>query len=184
MIDERSLIEMAVIGAAHGLKGEVRVKSFAADPLSLGGYGPLQARDGRQFEIAALRPAGSAKDAMLVVRFKGIDDRTAAEALNGLALFVPRERLPETDDEDEFYHADLVGLAVRDGEGRGIGSVTAVENFGGGDLLEVVHEGRRGVLIPFTRAAVPAIDVKGGFVTVDPAAAGLVEPEPDEGAEA
>lgn len=173
MAQTRNLIEMAVIGAAHGLKGEVRVKSFSADPAMLGEYGPLRTEDGRRFEIAALRPAGS----VLVVRFKGVGDRTGAEALTGLRLFVERDRLPEPTDAEEFYHADLIGLAVRDGEGREIGRVTAAENFGGGDLLEIVHNGREGVLIPFTKAAVPEISTAGGFVTVDPLAAGLAEGE-------
>jgi 16S rRNA processing protein RimM len=171
------LIEMAVVGAAHGLKGEVRVKSFAADPMSLGGYGPLLASDGRSLTVAALRPASAG----LVVRFEGVADRTAAETLNGLRLFVPRERLPAAGDADEFYHADLVGLQVRDGGGRAIGAVTGIENFGGGDLLEITHHGRRGVLIPFSPAAVPVVSVAEGFVTVDPLAAGLAEAAAPEG---
>jgi 16S rRNA processing protein RimM len=162
-------IQLAVIGAAHGIKGELRVKSFTADPLALGDYGPLQARDGRRFEVLDVRPAGT----VVVVRFKGVTDRTAAEALNGTELFVERDALPDTDGEEEFYHADLVGLAVRDGEGEELGKVVAVHNHGGGDILEIVHRGREGVLIPFTRAAVPSIQVDSGFLTIDPVAAGL-----------
>ena len=100
---------MAVIGAAHGIKGELRVKSFTADPLALGDYGPLHARDGRRFEVLDVRPAGT----VVVVRFKGVTDRTAAEALNGTELFVDRSALPEAADEEEFYHADLVGQLAR-----------------------------------------------------------------------
>lgn len=166
------LIPMAVLGAAHGLKGEMRVKSFAASPLALGDYGPLMLEGGAKLEIAALRLA---KDDMLVVRFKGVDNREAAEALKGETLFLEREKLPPVEDEEEFYHADLIGLAVRDGEGREVGHVTAVENFGGGDLLELNLEGRKGVLIPFSLAAVPEVRVRDGYLVIDAIAAGLVE---------
>ncbi len=176
MIKPKNPIQMAVIGAAHGIRGEVRVKPFTADPLALKSYGPLFAQDGRTFEIAALRPAGD----MLVVRFKSVSDRDAAEALNGTALFVDRAALPDGGEEDEFYHADLVGLAVRDDMGVAIGKVIAVQDFGGGDLLEIEHRGKRGVLIPFTLAAVPVVDVEAGFVTVDPIAAGLVDADDDD----
>jgi 16S rRNA processing protein RimM len=131
---------MAVIGAAHGIKGELRVKAFTGDPLALGDYGPLHAADGRVFEIANLRPQGE----VVVARFKGISDRNAAEALTGTELFIDRSALPDDADEDEFYHADLVGLAVRDETGAEIGSVTAVHDFGGGDILEIRHSRSRG----------------------------------------
>ena len=172
MAEPPKLIPMAVIGAAHGLKGEVRVRSFAADPMALGDYGPLQTETGRALEIAALRPA---KDDVLVTRFKGVNDRASAEALNGEALFLERERLPPVEDEEEFYYADLIGLGVRDAEGREIGRVTAVENFGGGDLLELDLEGKKGVLIPFSLAAVPEVRIRDGYLVIDAVAAGLAE---------
>ena len=168
-------IQMAVIGAAHGIKGELRVKTFTADPLALGDYGPLYTRDGRAFEIAAIRPA---KD-VVVVRFRNVADRNAAEALTGTELFVDRSVLPAADD-DEFYHADLAGLSVKDGDGAVLGKIVAVQNFGGGDILEVTLGGRKGVLIPFSKAAVPDVSISGGFVTIDPIAAGLVEDGDDE----
>src|SRR5688500_8251529 len=112
-------VQMAVIGAAHGIKGELRVKTFTGDPLALGDYSPLYAKDGRIFEIEDIRPAGE----MVVVRFKGIRDRTLAEGLTGTELFVDRSALPE-EDEDEFYHADLVGLTVRDEASTDAGKVT------------------------------------------------------------
>ena len=171
-------IQMAVIGAAHGIKGELRVKTFTADPLALGDYGPLYSRDGRAFEVIDIRPANT----VVIVRFKNVKDRNAAEALAGTELFIDRSALPDEGEEDEFYHADLIGLAVKDETGATIGKVSAVQNFGGGDILEIVHAGKKGVLIPFTQAAVPDIDVKAGFVRVDTAAAGLVE-EADEDAE-
>ena len=169
-------VQLAVIGAPHGVRGELRVKTFTADPLALGDYGPLQARDGRMFEIADIRPANT----VVVVRFKGVNDRNAAEALNGTELFIERAALPDDGDEDDFYHTDLIGLEVRDETGTAIGKVTAVQNFGGGDILEITHQGRKGVSIPFTRAAVPQVDVAGGFVRIDGIAAGLVEDDEEE----
>ncbi len=171
-------IQMAVIGPAHGIKGEVRVKTFTGDPLALGDYGPLYANDGRAFEIAAIRPANE----VVVVRFKGVSDRNVAEALTGTELFVDRTALPENVGEGEFYHADLIGLAVKDETGAPVGMVTAVQNFGGGDILELTLGGKRGVPIPFTQAAVPEVDIPAGFLRIDSAAAGLVEDEDDENA--
>lgn len=169
-------VQMAVIGAAHGIKGELRVKTFTGDPLALGEYGPLYAKDGRAFEIEDIRPAGD----VVVVRFKGIRDRTVAEGLTGTELFIDRSVLPAEED-DEFYHADLVGLSVRDESGAEAGKVTAVQNFGGGDILEITFHGRKGVLIPFSQAAVPKIDIAGGFVAIDMIAAGLVEDSDEDG---
>ncbi|MDX8518833.1 ribosome maturation factor RimM [Mesorhizobium dulcispinae] len=165
-------VQMAVIGAAHGIKGELRVKTFTGDPLALADYGPLYAKDGRAFQILDIRPAGT----VVVVRFKGINDRNAAEALAGTELFVDRSVLPDDGEEDEFYHADLIGLEVRDDTGA-IGRIVAVHNFGGGDILDVTLAGRKGVLIPFTQAAVPHVSIADGFVEVDPMAAGLVDDE-------
>lgn len=171
-------VQMAVIGAPHGIKGEVRVKTFTADPLALGDYGPLFAEDGRAFDVVDIRPANT----VVVVRFKQIRDRNAAEALTGTELFVDRSALPDESEEGEFYHADLVGLAVRDETGAEIGKVAAVQNFGGGDILELAMAGRKGVLIPFTQAAVPVVDVTGGFIEIDTVAAGLID-EDEAGAE-
>ena len=169
-------VQMAVIGAAHGIKGELRIKTFTGDPMALGGYGPLYAKDGRAFEIDVIRPAGD----VVVVRFKGVRDRTIAEGLTGIELFVDRSVLP-AEEEDEFYHTDLVGLAVRDETGAEAGKVIAVQNFGGGDILEITFRGRKGVLIPFSQAAVPEVDITGGFITVDTLAAGLVEDADEDG---
>jgi 16S rRNA processing protein RimM len=169
MIDQQKPILMAVIGAAHGIRGELRIRTFTGDPLALGNYGPLYAKDGRAFEILDIRPAG----AVAVVRFRGVSDRSAAEAIKGTELFVDRSALPDDTEGDEFYHADLVGLAVRDENGELVGRVTAVQNFGGGDILEITHGGTKGVLIPFTQAAVPLVDVAAGFVRIDTAAAGI-----------
>lgn len=168
-------IQMAVIGAAHGIKGEVRVKSYTGDPLALDDYGPLYAEDGRAFTILDIRMQ---KD-IAVVRFKGVDDRSAAEALTGTALFVDRDMLPDDLEDEEFYHTDLIGLDAVDLEETPIGKVLAVHNFGGGDILEITRGGKSTVLVPFTKAAVPAVDMPAGKVRVDPVSAGLVETDED-----
>jgi len=181
MAKPKNPVLLAIIGAAHGIKGEVRVKTFTGDPLALTGYGPLQTKDGRSFEITAIRPANT----VVVVRFKGVNDRNQAEALNGIELFADRATLTPADD-GEFFHDDLVGLSVRDETGSTIAKVTAVQNFGGGDILELKLADGKEVLIPFTHAAVPDVDVAGGFIRVDMIAAGLVDDvdedgEPDRG---
>lgn len=168
-------VQMAVIGAAHGIRGEVRVKSFTGDPLALGDYGPLYAEDGRRFDIAATRPSGE----VVVVRFKQVADRNAAETLTGLALFIDRSALPADLEDEEFYHADLIGLAVRDAAGEAIGKVHAFHDYGAGDILELRLADGRGAMVPFTRAAVPVVDIAGGHIVVEPNAAGLV-PDDDE----
>ena len=156
---------VAQIGAAHGVRGEVRLKSFTEDPLSVTHYGALESEDGaRRFEIEAVRPA---KD-LLIARLKGISDRTAAEALTSLRLYVPRERLPEPE-PDEFYQADLIGLAAERRDGAPFGTVKAVHNFGAGDLLEIEPAGGGAtVLLPFTASVVPVVEVACGRIVVEP----------------
>jgi 16S rRNA processing protein RimM len=161
----RDKLCVAQIGAAHGIRGEVRLKAFTADPMAVAQYGALTTEDARQFEIASLR---AVKDDVLVARLKGIDDRTAAEALRNRRLFIPRERLAAPD-ADEFYHADLLGLPVVDAQGHKLGTVAAVPNFGGGDLLEIAPiEGGPSVLLPFTKAIVPEIDIVGRRIVINP----------------
>jgi 16S rRNA processing protein RimM len=173
---------VAQIGAPHGVRGEVKLWSYTADPQSVRAYGPLETEDGAvRFEIETLR---AAKD-HLVVRLKGVDDRDAAARLTNTKLFVARDRLPATAAADEFYHADLIGLAVVDTDGNALGSVGAIHNFGAGDLLEVrPTQGASTVLLPFTEAAVPVVDIAARKVVVDAAAfaaaAAPGEPEPEE----
>jgi 16S rRNA processing protein RimM len=152
------------IGAAHGTRGEVRLWSFTADPMAVADYGVLESEDGtRSFQIEALRPA---KD-FLVARFAGIADRTAAEQLRNLNLYVARDRLPPPE-PDEYYHADIIGLAVVDGSGATLGTVVAVHNFGAGDLIEVKPPlGGTTFMLPFTETVVPVVDVAGGRIVVD-----------------
>jgi 16S rRNA processing protein RimM len=167
------------IGAAHGVRGEVRLWSFTATPEAIADYGPLEADDGRVLEIESLR---AAKD-HFVARFSGIKDRNAAEHLTNLKLYVPRERLPTPEAADEFYHADLIGLAVVDAGGQRIGSVIAVHNFGAGDLIEVKPDDARATqLLPFDQASVPEVNIAAGRIVISAAAAALVNaPAADAG---
>ncbi|EUC00141.1 Ribosome maturation factor rimM [Rhizobium sp. CF080] len=171
-------ILMATIGAAQGLRGEVRVRTYTADATALGDYGNLHSEDGRVFEILEIREAKN----VAIVRFRGINDRNAAEALAGLELFIERDNLPDDElEEDEFYYADLEGLEAVDEEGKSYGTVSAVYDFGAGDLLELKGPGRRPTLIPFSEAAVLEIDLEGGKILIDPQAAGLAENPEDDG---
>jgi 16S rRNA processing protein RimM len=154
---------VARLGAAHGVRGDIKLWSFTADPAAVADYGPFETADGRVIEIEALRPARD----FFVARVKGIADRDAAERLRNVELFVPRARLPATDDADEFYHADLIGLAAVDAAGAPLGTVVALHNFGAGDIIEVRRaDANDTVMLPFTQAAVPQIDVAGGRIVV------------------
>ena len=156
---------VAQIGGAHGIRGEVKLKSFTADPLAVKDYGLLESEDGAaSFAIEALRPAKG----YLVARLRGVRDRNAAEQLTNLRLFVPRERLPPPA-SDEFYHVDLIGLAAVTAEGTEVGTVVAVHNFGAGDILELrPPAGGTTIMLPFTDAFVPRIDIAGGRIVVEP----------------
>jgi 16S rRNA processing protein RimM len=152
------------IGAAHGLRGEVRLHSFTADPQAIAGYGSLDSDDGRIFEIESLRPAKN----HLVAKLAGITSRSAAEQLTNVKLYVPRERLPAPVEADEFYHADLIGLAVVDRAGEKLGTVVAIHNFGAGDLIEVRQaEGEPTQMLPFDEATVPEVDLAAGRLVVE-----------------
>jgi 16S rRNA processing protein RimM len=151
------------IGAPHGVRGEVRLRSFTSDPQAIAEYGPLETEDGRVVEIASLR---AAKD-HFVATLTGIRDRGAAERLVNVRLYVPRERLPELDAADEFYHADLVGLSVFDLAGQKLGTVVAIHNFGAGDLLEVKFDAEgKTELIAFDETNVPTVDVSAGRIVI------------------
>jgi 16S rRNA processing protein RimM len=153
------------IGRPQGLQGEVRIRSFTAEPAAIADYGPLEDEAGmRLFEIESLRITAKA----LTARLKGVESRDQAEALTGTRLFVPRSRLPERE-EDEWYHSDLIGLAALAPDGATIGTVIAVHNFGAGDLLEIGPPGGGAtVLMPFTRETVPEVDVEGGWLRIAP----------------
>lgn len=159
-------ILMGKIGAAHGIKGEVRITTFTGEPEAIAQYGLLETdRPGLTITIETARLNKTA----LIARIKGIKDRNQAELLNGVSLFVDRARLPQIEDEDDFYHADLIGLDARLDTGVSIGAVSAVLNYGAGDLLEV-RDARSGdtFLYPFTKAVVPTIKVADGYLVITP----------------
>jgi 16S rRNA processing protein RimM len=157
-------ILLGQIGAAHGIKGQVRIATHTQDPQAIGSYGPLETdRPGLTITLTKVRLQKN----VVIAHIKGISDRTAAEQLNGVSLYIDRDRLPEPDDEDDFYHADLIGLDARLDSGVTIGKVSAVPNFGAGDLIEVKDpQSGDTYLYPFTRAVVPVVDLAGGFLTI------------------
>jgi 16S rRNA processing protein RimM len=157
---------VAQIGAAHGIRGEVKLRSFTQDPAAVAGYGPLESEDGaRHFTIEALRPA---KD-HFVVRLAGVGDRDAAEKLVNVRLYVSRDRLPPIEDGDTYYHTDLIGLAAVSEDGSALGTVTAVHNFGAGDLVEIKpHGGGEPLMVPFNETTVPEIDMTARRMIVRP----------------
>lgn len=165
---------LGIVGAPHGVRGAVRIKSFTAEPAAIAGYGALEDESGtRRFTLKVI---GSAKgDGMVIAKLSGVADRDRAETLRGLRLYAPRAVLPATGDDDEFYHADLVGLAALLENGTQLGTVIAVHDFGAGDMLEIGREAGQPVLVPFTRAAVPVVDLSGRRVVLDPPA-GLFDP--------
>jgi 16S rRNA processing protein RimM len=157
----RSVLLAAVIGA-QGLKGEVKVKTFTATPEALSRYGVLHTKEGRKLKITAFR---AAKQGEAVLGFEGVRDRNAAEALKGVELFVERASLPEPS-EDEFYHADLIGLEARDSEGRMLGKISALHNFGASDVIELARPDGDSVHLAFTRETVPVINIADGYIVV------------------
>ena len=183
MIGKKTIVKlenpviMGVIGAAQGLRGEVRVKAYTEEPLELGEYGTLYGADGRAFEILDIRQAKE----MAVVRFRGVNDRNEAEALTGTELFVERDSLDDDElDDEEYFYADLEGLEARDAEGNSYGVITAIFDFGAGDILELTKAGKRAQLIPFTENSVLEIDFEGGAILIDPVAAGLISTGDDD----
>ena len=154
---------VARIGAAHGVRGTVKLWTFTEDPLAVKYYGPLVTKDGaRQFEVTQVREAKG----HLVATLKGIATREEAERLNGIELYVARDKLPATD-ENEYYHADLIGLTAVDAAGEPLGRVIAILNFGAGDIIEIAPANGATMLLPFTHAVVPTVDVAGGRVVIE-----------------
>jgi 16S rRNA processing protein RimM len=161
------LVLLGEFGRAHGLDGEVRLKSHTAEPRALAGYGALTTADGRQLTLADVRPAPGAAPDVLIARVQGVTGRTAAEALNRLGLYVPRARLGRPDEPDEVFTADLIGATALDAAGVPVGTVVAVPNYGGGDILEIRPAGGGPTaLLPFTKAFVPALDLDHRRITV------------------
>jgi len=161
--DLESMVCVGAIAGAFGVRGEARLKSFCANPASIGDYAPLLAEGGRSFDLRITREVKGG----FAARLSGIETREQAEALKGTRLYAPRNRLPPLGDE-EFYHADLIGLEVVDTGGARIGRVRAIHDFGAGDVIEIT--GVAGLMLPFTRTAVPTIDLASGRLVVDPEA--------------
>ncbi len=161
-----TLVLLARFGRPHGVRGEVRLQSFTADPLDIARYSPLSTADGaRRFTLVSVKPA---KD-MLIARVAGTESREAAEALNGIELYAPREQLPAATDEDEFMMADLVGCQATLADGTVMGVIIDVPNYGAGDLLDIKPAaGGPSVLMPFTKAFAPIVDIAGGKVLINP----------------
>jgi 16S rRNA processing protein RimM len=154
---------VARIGAAHGVRGQVKLWTFTEDPFAVKHYGPLLTRDGtRQFEVMQAREAKG----HLVATLRGVATREDAERLNGIELYVAREKLPATD-EDEYYHADLIGLAAVTPANEPLGRVVAIHDFGAGDIIEIAPPHGATLLLPFTDAVVPSVDLAGGRVVIE-----------------
>jgi 16S rRNA processing protein RimM len=159
-----SRICLGVVTAPHGVRGAVRIKSFAAEPRDIAGYGPLEDETGgARFALTLI---GEGKG-VLLARLSGVEDRDRAEALRGLRLYLPREKLPQTA-ADEYYHADLIGLAAELFDGTRVGEVRAIHDFGAGDTLEIARADAPTVLVPFTKSAVPVVDIERGRLVLDP----------------
>jgi 16S rRNA processing protein RimM len=154
---------IARIGAAHGVRGAIKLWTFTEDPFAVTAYGPLVTRDGtRWFEVATARGAKG----HLVATLKGIATREDAERLNGLELYIARDKLPDTE-EDEYYHADLIGLAAVTPANEPLGRVVAIHNFGAGDIIEIAPPSGATMLLPFTNAVVPTVDLAAGRVVIE-----------------
>ena len=154
---------VARIGAAHGVRGAVKLWTFTEDPFAVTRYGPLSTKDGaRAFEVAHAREGKG----HLVATLNGVTTRNEAERLNGIELYVAREKLPATDD-NEYYHADLIGLAAVTPTDQPLGEIVAIHNFGAGDIIEIAPASGATLLLPFTNAVVPTIDVAGGRVVIE-----------------
>jgi 16S rRNA processing protein RimM len=168
---------VGIVVGAQGVRGAVRVKSFTEDPADIGRYSPVEDEGGsRKLRLAVV---GEAKG-VVIATLDGISDRNAAEALRGTRLYVDRDRLPGTD-EDEFLYSDLIGLAVEAPDGIRLGTVASVGDFGAGDVLEITLADGGTMMVPFSRADVPVVDVAGGrLVAVPPVYAAVDENEEKE----
>lgn len=162
------LVLLGEFGRAHGLRGEVRLKSYTDDPRAIADYTPLTGSDGRAYTLRSVRPAPGGTPDLLVAVADGVSTREAAEALNQVRLFVPRDRIPPPAEEDEFLLADLIGLKVETRSGEAVGTIVAVPDYGGGSLLEIQPvRGGATALLPFTKVFVPDVDIAGSRVVID-----------------
>ncbi len=185
MADETTDVLLGAIAGAHGVRGDVRVKTFTDDPAAIGDYGPVHTEDGRVFSLKVTKPVKGG----MAAKLDGVTDRDQAEALKGTRLYVSREALgePGTDDDGEeaYFHADLVGCVLVSEQNEEIGRVTAVHDFGAGDLLDVARSDEAGagksVLVPFTRAVCPEVDIAARRIVCVPPVGLFEDAEPEEG---
>ncbi len=179
MTNERKICLGAIVGV-HGIKGEVKVKSFTETDRNLDHYGTLTDQKGRSWEV---KVTGHSKE-LLRVKLKGIDDRNSARDLIGCKLYTDRENLPEIENEDEFYQADLIGLEVRLKDGKAVGRVSGIYNFGAGEIVEIkLAESGREEMIPFDHEYVPEVNIKDGYIIVSSVSMIFAEDEEKNGAE-
>lgn len=164
-MSEDKRICLGKITDAHGIRGELRIRTYTEAPEDIGAYGPLEDEAGdRRFSLLKIRSVKGG----VVARLDGIRDRTQAETLKGTLLFVDRAKLPDQDD-GVWYHTDLIGLAAIDANGAALGEVVSVQNYGAGDLLEIRPvDGSATLLIPFTEDVVPNVDIAGGSLSINP----------------
>jgi 16S rRNA processing protein RimM len=165
MKDKRQMILMGAIAGVHGVRGEVKVKSFTSDPLAITAYGPLFDESGRKFDLKLSQKA--AKDTVVVARIEGVSDRNAAEALKGKRLYAPREALPAIEDANEFYASDLIGLSVEDRHGKTLGKVVDLQDYGAGAIIAVSGGPNGDFELPFADRFVPVVDLAQAKVIVE-----------------
>jgi 16S rRNA processing protein RimM len=165
MKDKRQMILMGAIAGVHGVRGEVKVKSFTGDPLAIAAYGPLYDESGRRFDLKLSSKA--AKDAIVIAKIDGIADRNAAEALKGKRLYAPREALPALEDETEFYANDLIGLGVEDRNGKQLGKVVDLADYGAGAIIAITGGPEGDFELPFADRFVPVVDLAASKIVVD-----------------
>ncbi len=174
MAEER--VCLGVMVGAHGVRGLVKVKSYTEEPADVAAFGPVSDKSGRRHWT--LQVTGQAKGGVVLVRIEGVKDRDTAQALHGTELYVDRSALPALEEEETFYLADLVGLRVEDGAGRDLGRVRSVENYGAGDLLEIDGPDGKSLMLAFTKAVVPVVDIAGGRLVVELPSEEVVPPQP------
>jgi 16S rRNA processing protein RimM len=165
MKEDKRMMLLGAIAGVHGVRGEVKVKSFTADPLAIAAYGPLFDDQGRRFDLKLSQKA--AKDTVVIAKIDGVGDRNAAEALKGKRLYAPREALPAIEDEGEFYASDLIGLAVEDRTGKALGTVAALADYGAGDIIAISGGAPGDFELPFADRFVPVVDLAAGKIVVD-----------------
>lgn len=166
MAKEKDRVCLGAVVGVHGVRGEVKVRSFAEVPEDIDSYGPVENESGdKVFEI---KVTGHSKE-LLRIKIRGIDDRNTALSLKGTGFYVERDKLPQLEDEEEFYHADLIGLKAKLSSSQEVvGEIVGIYNFGAGDLLDIkIASTGKSELLPFTKEYVPTVNIKDGYIIVE-----------------